>query len=55
MPNQILDNQSSSKYCDKINNQIEQKNIFAVDNNWLGSSWVYYQRVINGNCNWPTL
>ena len=39
MPNQILDIQSSSKYCDKINNQIEHKNIFADDGNWLGNAW----------------
>ncbi len=36
MPNQILDSQASSKYCDRIINQIEHKNVFADDENWLG-------------------
>ena len=35
IPNQILDTQASSKYCDKLINQIEHKNIFADDANWL--------------------
>ncbi len=41
MPNQICDSQASTKYCDKLINQIEHKNIFADDWAWLGASWVY--------------
>ncbi len=48
MPNQILDSQASSKYCDKVDNQIELKNIIADDYNWLGLSYVDYNEVING-------
>ncbi len=55
MPNHILDRQASSKYCDKIDNQIEHKNFNAGDANWLGYSWVYYNKVIYGKFKYPTL
>ncbi len=55
MPNQIFDSQASTKYCDKINNQFEHKNMFADDFNWLGRSWFYYNKVIYGKCKAPTL
>ena len=55
MPNQILDSQPSSKYFDKVDNQIEHKNILADDYNWLGLSWVYYNKVIYGKFKFPTL
>ncbi len=48
MPNQILDSQASSKYADNINNQIGQKNINSVDDDWLGNSWDEYNEVIFG-------
>jgi hypothetical protein len=55
IPNQILDSQPSSKYCDRIINQIDHKNIFQDDNCWLGNSWVYYNKVIYGKCKAPSL
>ena len=55
MPNQILDSQASSKYCDKLINQIEHKNIFANDNCWLGNSWIHYNHVIYGKYYYPNL
>jgi hypothetical protein len=55
MPNQILDNHASSKYCEKINDQIEHKNSLADDDQWLGYSWFYYSNIIYGEFNFPTL
>jgi hypothetical protein len=55
MPNQILDNKTSSKYCDKVENQIEHKNILADDGNWLGNSFLYYNKVIHKKNEFPTL
>ena len=55
MPNQILYSQDSSKYCDKINNQIEFKNIFSDDYSWLGKSYLNYNEVMYGKFELPTL
>ena len=55
MPNQILDSQASSKYCDVIKNKDEHKNILANDGHWLGNSWFDYNIVIYGECYYPTL
>ena len=55
IPNQILDSQPPSKYCDKIKNQILHKYIYADDNKWLGFSWINYNKVIFGKFILPTL
>jgi hypothetical protein len=52
-PNQI--SQASSKYCDRINYKFEHKHIFSDDRNWLVNSWIDFNKVIFGKCNFPTL
>ncbi len=48
MPNQIFDSQTSSKYCERINNQTENININKkYEANWFGYLWVLYDCVID--------
>ena len=54
IPNQILNNQVSSKYCDSVNTQIESKHI-DNDFGWLGYAWLYYNDVICVNKYLPSL
>ena len=55
IPNQTLKSQTSSKYCDNINNLIELKHIIVNDVAWLGYSWSYYNKVIHKKCYLPSL